>query len=205
MFARIPRWMVVFWLVVFASTLANTKVGALITHDTFLAFLLSLGTLLLAGALVPVGIGVSLWRRSWRPLWTSGFNLLVSVAVFYSTLVLVLNVNVLDLVRGRPLVVASYEGTQNWATLTLRPEGRMDLLSRGWPGILRFDAGTYELHDSDLLLRFDERGGPEPLPYGFEHIDHVVIIGDEICRPATEGGYHPRFRIVHEEPGGLAR
>lgn len=182
----------VFWSCLFLGTLANTNVGALVLRETLLPCVLTMGALLLCPLGMLAGIGMSVARRSWTPFLLSGLNLVVSIVVFYVTLVLARNDSVIERILGKPALVSFYEGTQNFATLTLRTNGRMDVFETAWPGATDYYDGTYELAGADLRLHFKEGHAPPRLP------DRAVLSGDEI-RFDLDGRLWT-FRIVRPRP-----
>jgi hypothetical protein len=196
---RVFQLMAVLWSILFLATLANTEVGALFMRDTWPALVLTMGALLLCLLLVLIGIGLTVVRRSWTPLLMSAVKLVVSVFVCYATLVLVLNVPVIELIRGKPAIVSVYVGTQNSAILTLRRNGTMDVFWHGWPGTTMFYDGTFQLHEADLRLHFGRGQGPERLS------DRAVVGANEVKFFGTDDRRPLSFRIVHAEPGAMPR
>ncbi len=196
--SRVLPLMAAYWSFLFLAMLASGKVGALLMGDTLSAALLSLAALSLSPLVVLVGIGMSVVRRTWAPLWMATLNLVVSVCVCYATLVLELNVPILDFMRGKGVIISTYIGTQNSAVFTLRSNGNMDVLWTGWPGAKAFYGGTYQLHGSDLRLQFKGAGPPR--------LSGRAVVGTKRISFFDQDGHETiEFEIVHAEPEAVPR
>jgi hypothetical protein len=82
-------------------------------------------------------------------------NLAVALLVVYGTLALFPRTLVIDALRGEPDVVAYYEGTQGYTTLTLRKNSKFDVFDSSWPGVSSFCGGTYARSGDELHMRFE--------------------------------------------------
>ncbi|HTK82258.1 MAG TPA: hypothetical protein VL633_08205 [Bacteroidota bacterium] len=165
------KWLV-YWLVMLVLFLMTSEIGASLFGTTNFIGLLDVVMILFALIAIIAGVVITLIRKQSKFLPYSLVNILLTglflvVAYWFPSRA------VINLIRGKPKIVAFYEGTQNDAVLKLRERKNFDIWWTGWFGGNTYFKGTYDQAGDSLRFYFD--GTP---PRNFNGLGEFVRLKD---------------------------
>jgi len=149
------KYLPIIWLLYALCVVVVGEISASIFRTDIAFLILTFLVPLLGFIAVPCAAVSSITMKSWKPVSISIINAIILPVIFFTIQIAFPKHEVVSIMRGKPYIVAYYDGTQNGAKLTLRTNGRFDIHSNGWFGFSQYHKGKYQIQNKAIDLNYD--------------------------------------------------